>query len=246
MASNKRIWTPEQRAEQRATFLRNMEKGRAKKGAAAAELLPTPGVVFSSAPLPSPPTPGIGFDPNSFSSEIVPFRDSREMGSLHIDCLVAYLGQNPTRAVYLPGTVVEEYEQDPPAGLSPEQAVAWRSNNDHRKFRPAGQDSRTGTTYTFDRFDTRGRPIKERMTPDGHVWSRCQHIGHVIWFIDHRDKEKNREFRVQLKPEDHIRIERYRGMVAQASTRAAAEAAANGVEQGPTVLRAMGLAEGRE
>lgn len=129
---------------------------------------------------------------------------------------VVYLGQHPHMQVYLNGAV-EEVEDE--SGQKRFRAV---SNRDF------------GMTYNFNRLDSKGRPIRQRMTKDGKMFHLCMHIGHLVQFEAMRDADGQPLFEIRATPEVREQIEAYLARLRELRGR--------DTERGLPVLKQMGLA----
>lgn len=116
-----------------------------------------------------------------------------------VEARIVYLGGNPRKSVYLEGSTERMADPDDPENEAAMLHVP----------RGVGAES-----YVFERLDTRGRPVKDRLMADGphrgKPWVICRHIGHIIRFIEERDADGGPAFAVLATRAVQAKIRRHR------------------------------------
>lgn len=187
-------------------------KGKSSRGPAGKFQSPGPAAPPESPPPDAPEPEAV---PNQeIAAQLPQTRFDPEFHS--IEARVVYLGGNPNKSVYYPGTVL--LQEHPESG-----EPVWMPN------------AEGGTDYDFRRYDARGRVIKARLTQDGKVWGLCRHIGHLVRFMGDVD-EDGPQFEVRAVPAVVQKIERFARLQLERQRR--------NTESGPTLLTQMGLGGG--
>lgn len=137
-----------------------------------------------------------------------------------VEARVVYLGNHPTKNVYLKGSV--RAIADPADPL----------NKQRRLYVPSTEGA---TVYDFSTVDLNGAPIPERLTRrEEKPWHIVRHIGHLAWFLRHEGQDNAPEFSVRAAPDVALKIEQF--------VRAELERERRDMDRGRPVLAAMGLA----
>jgi hypothetical protein len=168
---------------------------------------------------PLPPAPTVA-PPVREDQEITLRRQSRQERvdtfAEPIEARVVYLGTNPRKTVVYP--LVTDVVQD-------------EAGQDIHLTPPDDPEQKTLETYVFERFDTRRRPIRERLTSDGKVWVMCRNIRHLARFYEELDAEESPVF--EIRAPQRI-INRIVDFIERRNRAAAAE-----TESGPTLVKEM-------
>jgi hypothetical protein len=153
--------------------------------------------------------------------ELLPSRrEAWALEDLVAEATIVYLGNNPNHTAVLQGTT---------------RYVGGDSDADAIEV-PA-DDVEGLTTYTFNRFDSRQRLVRERIMPDGdykgRVHTKCRHLGHIVWFREARDADGGMLYKVLATRQAGKRVEAYARMQLESQLQSA--------DSGRPVLQAMGL-----
>jgi hypothetical protein len=139
------------------------------------------------------PVPMRTLEPEDQEITLRPPRQERSDPTMWaVEARVVYLGNHPSKNVYLRGSVREIADPSRPGG---------------KLYLPSTEGA---TSYDFAAVDTNGLPIRERQTrKEGKPWHVVRHIGHLAWFLRHEGADDAPEFSVRATPEVAHRIERF-------------------------------------
>lgn len=127
---------------------------------------------------------------------------------------VVYLGGHPSKFLRLPGTVLEEKDEE-----TGETEVKL------------SKDGWSG--YDFAVKDSRGRKIKVNMTPDGRRFQMVTHYDHLVAFYNTRGPDGEGQFEFRGSPAEIQLFQAYRKAMKKKVD----------PDRGPAVLKQMGLDE---
>lgn len=174
---------------------------------------------------------------------VSPFTVSANPLDFVVDAKIVYLGTNPHKSVVMQGGIDRRLDPRVKAQAAAEKIRAQLAPLDakeHDQLTKAERlqmdtlkaelesvermhlpsaDSEAATYYDFRRFDKDGRVIKERLTGDGHIWSRCTHIGHCVGFMRERNEDGGPMFEVRAAPSTSDKIQRYARLVQERESR---------------------------
>ena len=156
-----------------------------------------------------------GLEPEREVDVEAPRLEEDILADFEVMARVVYLGNNPNMSVPMTGDLQQ-----------------WEDEEGGIHFRAVPRIDAM-LTYTFNRFGSNRRPIKERMTKGGKMFAICRHIGHLAQFQRIRDADGAPLFTVRAVPEVTKKIEEYLARVK--------EVAGRNQDNGRPVLRAMGL-----
>ena len=133
-------------------------------------------------PVPSPPAAARGFQGWREADEVRLARTTqrRDPEALVAELRVVYLGNNSYKTEVRPGALIEHKRKD---------GTTFSV--------PAPEESPGNHTYHFARVDGQGQEIQERLTQDNRPFSICKHIGHLAWFLNALDGERNQEYELR-------------------------------------------------
>ena len=137
-----------------------------------------------------PRTPG---KPTEAEAKLVTITPLQERGPIaaqrEVEAFVVYLGRNPHMSVYYEGSETEF--------IGPDGKQHWRST-------PSG-----ATAHVFERVDTLGQPVAERLMPDGHPFVKCRSLAHLAKFLRERADDGAPRFEIRCTPDVRQAIEQY-------------------------------------